>query len=135
MSELSYVVTPVSGNSFLPPEDAPRDWPLIKLRVTPVVERIDGSKVTLTDEESYLRSSLLGRVVRHFGSRKSGKWTLQSLAFHDYIEELGVRWVDPKTQLRKLMRQAREYEREHPPKLYVELSSGELLPYYPFAAR
>jgi hypothetical protein len=134
MAELSSVVMPTRGNNFLPAKNASGAWPLVKLRETPVVEKIDGSQIILADDASFFSSEIYLRAVHHFRNRKSKNFTLQSLALHDYIEtlELGETYLK-KNWFFKLMRQTREHEQEHPPNLFIELVSGELLPYYPFA--
>lgn len=134
MAEFSYIVMPIRGSNFLPPSGAPGAWPLIKLRNTPVVEKIDGSLIPLADDASFFSSELYQSASRHFRNRKSKNFTLQSLALYDYVETCGLGEAYlKKNWFFKLMRQAREYEQEYPPSLFVELASGEVLPYYPFA--
>jgi hypothetical protein len=133
MAEFSSVVMPSRGNRFLPSKNAPHKWPLVRLREASIVEKIDGSSSILTDDVSFFSSELFQRAARHFRGRRSKNFTLQSFAFHDYESEHGLWWADRKRVFFNLMRQTREYEKVCPPKLYIELSSGELLPYYPFA--
>lgn len=133
MAEFSYVVMPTRGNRFLPSKNAPRKWPLIKLREAPIVEKIDGSRSIITDDASFFNSELFQHAARYFRDRKSKNFTLQSFAFHDYEKEHVLWWPDRKRVFFALKKQAREYEKECPSKLYIELSSGELLPYHPFA--
>lgn len=133
MAELSYVVTPTRGRRFLPPKNAPRRWPYIKLREAPEVERIDGSIIKLTDNDFFLRSELYTRAAQHFQNRESKNWTLQSLAIHDYSEEKGQRGIDARREVFRILERARKYEKERRPELFIILASEEVLPYYPFA--